>query len=111
VLNSVPKNKRRKNARKLNGNVKAPKSIFLVCLLTAIDWIGYRDVKLLSFAGDEGVEELDTPEVVFKKKSIVRPDRASHLQRPLIRHIDDDCQSSKTKINPHQSQISSLNQE
>ena len=34
----------------------------------------YRDVKLLSFGGEEEAEE---EPVVFKKKPIVRPDRES----------------------------------
>ena len=35
--------------------------------------LSYRDVKLLSFGADEGVEEEDEP-TTFKKKPIVRPD-------------------------------------
>jgi hypothetical protein len=44
----------------------------------------FRDVKLLSFAGEDGDRSDEEEPVVFKKKSIVRPDceYASHLTFP-----------------------------
>ena len=44
----------------------------------------FRDVKLLSFAGEDGDRSDEEEPVIFKKKSIVRPDReyASHLIFP-----------------------------
>ena len=46
-----------------------------------IDIGHFRDVKLLSFGGDEDAEE---EPVVFKKKSIVRPDRACHIYLSVL---------------------------
>ena len=47
----------------------------VLCAATDPWWHALRDVKLLSFGEDEGGEE---ETMTFKKKPIVRPDRASH---------------------------------
>ncbi|KAI0085779.1 cyclophilin-like domain-containing protein [Irpex rosettiformis] len=61
-----------------------------------------KDVKLLSFGGDEGAEEEEEP-VTFKKKPIVRPDLMDLAPDPLASIPGGPAAASKKKPSKKQS--------